>query len=110
MGKYRFTAITPEGSTVSGTEVALTLTLARRALIDRNLAPVELVEKKNVLQFEITREKVPRKELMHFSRQMAVFMKAGIPVLEALEVMNEESGDKVLQRVMAEMADSLRAR
>jgi type IV pilus assembly protein PilC len=109
MGKYKFTAITPEGSTVSGTEVALTLNLARRALIGRNLAPVELVEKKNLLQFEITREKVPRKELMHFSRQMAVFMKAGIPVLEALEVMNEESGNKVLQRVMAEMADSLRA-
>ena len=75
----------------------------------RNLAPVELKEKKSLLQFEITREKVPRKELMHFSRQMAVFMKAGIPVLEALEVMNEESGNKVLQRVMAEMADSLRA-
>src|ERR1700722_2901359 len=109
MGKYKFTAISPEGVTVTGTEVALTSNLARRALIDRNLAPVEIVEKRSVLQFEITREKVPRKELMHFSRQMAVFMKAGIPVLEALEVMNEESGNKVLQRVMDEMADSLRA-
>ena len=74
-----------------------------------NLAPVELKRRRALLQFEITRKKVPRKELMHFSRQMAVFMKAGIPVLEALEVMNEESGNKVLQRVMAEMADSLRA-
>jgi type IV pilus assembly protein PilC len=109
MGKFKFTAITPEGTTVSGVEDALTVTLARRALVGRNLAPIELVQKKSVLQFEITREKVPRKELMHFSRQMAVFMKAGIPVLEALEVMNEESGNKVLQRVMAEMADSLRA-
>jgi type IV pilus assembly protein PilC len=109
MSKYKFTAITPEGATETGVEDALTVNLARRALIARNLAPVELIEKKSVLQFEITREKVPRKELMHFSRQMAVFMKAGIPVLEALEVMNEESGNKVLQRVMAEMADSLRA-
>jgi type IV pilus assembly protein PilC len=109
MAKYKFKAITPDGATVTGVENALTATMARRALIGRDLAPIELVEKKNLLQFEITREKVPRKELMHFSRQMAVFMKAGIPVLEALEVMNEESGNKVLQRVMAEMADSLRA-
>lgn len=109
MGKYRFKAITPDGATVTGIEDALTPSMARRALIGRDLAPLELIEKKSILQFEITKEKVPRKELMHFSRQMAVFMKAGIPVLEALEVMNEESGNKVLQRVIAEIADSLRA-
>jgi type IV pilus assembly protein PilC len=109
MSKYKFTAITPDGATISGIENALTLSLARRALINRNLAPVEVVEKRSILQFEITREKVPRRELMHFSRQMAVFMKAGIPVLEALDVMTSEMGNKVLQRVLAEMADSLRA-
>ena len=77
--------------------------------VDRNLAPVEVTEKKSVLQFEITREKVPRRELMHFSRQLAVFMKAGIPVLEALEVLSEEVGSKNFQRILAEMSDSLRS-
>jgi type IV pilus assembly protein PilC len=109
MAKYKFRAITLEGTTVSGVEDALTITMARRALIGRDLAPLEVTEKKSILKYEITREKVPRKELMYFSRQMAVFMKAGIPVLEALEIMTEETGNKVLQRVMAEMADSLRA-
>ena len=87
-------AITPDGTTVTGVEDALTPSLARRALIGRDLSPVEVIEKKNILRFEITREKVPRKELMYFSRQMAVFMKAGIPVLEALEIMSEESGQQ----------------
>lgn len=109
MGKYKFRAITPEGATVSGIEDALTVNMARRALIGRDLAPLEVIEKKSILKYEITREKVPRKELMYFSRQMAVFMKAGIPVLEALEIMTEETSNKVLQRVMAEMADSLRS-
>jgi type IV pilus assembly protein PilC len=109
MGKYKFRAITPEGATVSGIEDALTANMARRALIGRDLAPLEVIEKKSILKYEITREKVPRKELMYFSRQMAVFMKAGIPVLEALEIMTEETSNKVLQRVMAEMADSLRS-
>ena len=109
MAKFKFRAITPEGATVSGIENAVTATMARRALVDRNLAPIDVIEKKSVLQFEITREKVPRRELMHFSRQLAVFMKAGIPVLEALEVLSDEVGNKVFQRILAEMSEALRA-
>ena len=109
MAKFKFTAIAPDGTTISGVEDALTVNMARRALVGRDLAPVEVEEKKSILRFEITKEKVTRRELMHFSRQMAVFMKAGIPVLEALEVLTEEVGDKTFQRILAEMADSLRA-
>jgi len=109
MAKYKFTAVSSDGATISGVEDALTASMARRALIDRDLAPVEITEKKNILKLEITKKKVSRRELMHFSRQMAVFMRAGIPVLEALEVMTEELGNKVFSRVFAEMADSLRS-
>lgn len=109
MAKYKFTAVTPEGVRVSGTEEGLTPNMVRRALLERDLAPVDVTEKKSVLKLELTKKKVPRKELMHFSRQMAVFMRAGIPVLEALDVMNEELGNKVFARTLAEMADSLRS-
>ena len=108
MAKFRFTAISTDGSTISGVEDALTVGMARRALISRDLAPVQVEERKGFLSFELTKGKVPRRELMHFSRQMAVFMRAGIPVLEALDVMTQELGNKVFARVIAEMADSLR--
>src|SRR3984957_14349051 len=109
MTKFKFTATSPDGATVTGLEHALTLGMARRALLARDLAPVDLREKKGILSLEITKKKVKRRELMHFSRQMAVFMRAGIPVLESMEVMTDEVGDKVFQRVLAEMSDSLRA-
>jgi type IV pilus assembly protein PilC len=109
MAKFKFTAIGPDGATIEGVEVALTLAMARRALIDRELAPVDIEEKKSVLQLEITKERVPRRELMHFSRQMAVFMRAGIPVLEALEVMTEELGNKTFAVTLAEMSEALRS-
>lgn len=51
-------------------------------------------KKKSILQFELTAKKVPRKELMNFSRQLAVFIKAGIPLLEALEVIKDEMPNK----------------
>jgi type IV pilus assembly protein PilC len=108
VAKFAFTAIAPDGTTVKGVEDSLTVNMARRALVARDLAPVNLSEKKNILSLQITKEKVARKDLMHFSRQMAVFMRAGIPVLEALEVQTEEMSNKQFQRVLAEMADALR--
>jgi type IV pilus assembly protein PilC len=109
MSKFRFIATTPDGSRVSGLEDALTVGMARRALLAKDLSPVEVHEKKGILAIEITKKKVKRRDLMHFSRQMAVFMRAGIPVLESMEVMTDEVGDKVFQRVLAEMSESLRA-
>jgi type IV pilus assembly protein PilC len=46
---------------------------------------------------------------MHFSRQLGVFVKAGIPIMEALEVIAEESTDKSLKRIILEMIEALQA-
>ena len=108
MPKYTYSAIGADGVNVSGVEEALTLGGARRALVARDLAPVEVKEKRSVLQLEITKKRVKRRDLMHFSRQMAVFTRAGIPVLEALDVMTEELGNQRFAVVIAEMADALR--
>jgi type IV pilus assembly protein PilC len=108
MPKFKYSAIAVDGTTVAGVEEALTLGAARRALVARDLAPVEVTEKRSVLQLELTKKKVKRRELMHFSRQMAVFTRSGIPVLEALDVLTEELGNKRFAIVLAEMADALR--
>src|SRR3954447_25373127 len=62
----------------------------------------------SLLNFEITKDKVKRKELMHFSRQLAVFIKAGIPILESLEAIKEEMGSKRFREVLTAIADDLR--
>src|SRR4051812_30713755 len=62
-----------------------------------------------VLQFEITKKKVPRNELMHFSRQMAVFIKAGIPILEALDGITAEMGNKMFKEILGDVRERLAA-
>jgi type IV pilus assembly protein PilC len=109
MAKFKYAAITPDGMPITGVEQADSRADARLALLERNLDVVELDEKKGVLQFELTRKKVPRKELMHFSRQLAVFIKAGIPIIEGLDVIAEDTGNKVFKRVLGEMAEALRS-
>jgi type IV pilus assembly protein PilC len=63
----------------------------------------------SLLQFEITPRKIPRKELMHFSRQLAVFIKAGIPIIEALDTIRSEVTHKLFAQVLDEMVTSLQS-
>lgn len=54
-------------------------------------------------QVELTKKKVPRKDVMHFSRQLAVFIKAGIPIVEAFETVSSEVTNKRFKTVLEEM-------
>lgn len=109
MEKFRYSAVDGTGNRVSGTEEALTSGAAHLALLERGFESVQVSEKKNILQFEITKKKVKRKELMHFSRQLAVFVKAGIPIMEALDVIAEETSDKLLKEAILDMNERLQS-
>ncbi len=106
---YQFKALDEQGKQISGVEVAASTGAAHVALLARGLQPLEVSAKKSILTFEITKKKVPRKDLTNFTRQLAVFMRAGIPIMEALEVITEETQNKMLKAVLFDMIDSLRA-
>jgi type IV pilus assembly protein PilC len=106
---YRYSAVDESGKKVNGTEKARSVSAAHLMLIQRGLQPIDVKEHKSVLKFEITKKTVSRKEIMHFSRQLSVFVEAGIPIMEALEVIAEETSDKLLKRVLLDMVLELQA-
>jgi type IV pilus assembly protein PilC len=109
MSRFRFSALDASGARISGVETAASSGAAHLALVQRGFQPLEVNEKKSLLKLEITKKKVPRKEVMHFSRQLGVFMKAGIPIMEALEVIENETTEKLMKRVLHDVIDDLRA-
>ena len=106
---YRYSALDESGKTVTGVEMALSTGAAHVMLLERGLQPLEVNTKQSILKFEITKKMVPRQDVMNFTRQLAVFMKAGIPIMEALEVIVEETQNKQLKKILLKMIDSLRA-
>lgn len=106
--KYRYEAMDENGQKVKGVETAVSSGAAHVALLERNLQPLLVSEKKSILKFELTKKMVPRKEVLNFSRQMAVFMQAGVPIMEALEVIEEETQGKLLKGVLGQMVEALR--
>ncbi|MGH3745558.1 MAG: type II secretion system F family protein [Mycobacteriales bacterium] len=63
---------------------------------------------RRLMAFEITKKKVPRRDLMHFSRQLSVFVRAGIPMLEALDTITEEMGNKAFLAALTDVKEQLR--
>jgi type IV pilus assembly protein PilC len=106
--KYRYDALDDDGLRVKGVEVAASVSAAHAALVGRGMQPIGVSRRRSILKFEITKKKVPRKDVMNFSRQLAVFMRAGIPIMEALEVIEDETSEKVLRLVLQDLVESLR--
>src|SRR3954447_3016385 len=52
---------------------------------------------------------VKREEVMNFSRQVASFLRAGVPILDLLAVVGEESSSKKMREVLADMQRRLRS-
>jgi type IV pilus assembly protein PilC len=107
MAKYRYSALDAENKQVKGVEKAATPAAARAALAERGLRPLDVAVKSSIMRYEITKKKVPLQVVMNFSRQLSVFIRAGIPILEALEVIAKETTDKQLKVILAEMTEQL---
>ena len=60
MPKFAYAAIDSTGTTVEGVEKAQTLGDARAALLEHNLYPVRLEERKGLLDFELTQDEFDR--------------------------------------------------
>ncbi len=108
MPKFAYSAIDAAGAEIEGTTKADTIGTARSILVEQNLFPIKIEEARGLFDFELTKEKVKKKNLMNFTRQLAVFVKAGIPITDALTTIGDESTDPALRRALGEMVDDLR--
>ena len=107
MAKFRYQATTEAGSRTRGVATATSLKTAMAGLVEQGFTVSQLKPKRNALKFQITKEKLPQGELMHFSRQLSAFIRAGIPLIEAIEVIEEEADDKTLRMVLQGVRESL---
>ena len=108
MPKFAYAAQTLDGVASRGVQVADTEGEAHRKLTERDLTDIQLTVKRK-LNLELSKKKIKRVDLMNLSRQLAAFMRAGIPLLAAIAVLGEESTKPVVRSVLAQIGDSLRA-
>ena len=104
MASYAYTAINASGLELDGEVNAPDAGAAREALRQRGLVALSLDERAAASQgLGLAVKKVKPKSLQVFSRQFATMIEAGLNVVTALVILEEQTEDKKLAKVVTEL-------
>ena len=102
MASFAYSAINSLGVELSGEIMASDATAARDQLRQRGLRPVSLDEVGGASEGG-RRKKVKQRSLQIFSRQFATMIDAGLNVVSALVILEQQTDDKALGEVVREV-------
>lgn len=103
MTTFRYTARTIDGQEIEGRQRRRSIGDVQRWMQGRDLVPLSIAATEPRWHIEITPARTRRKVLVHFTRQLGVFIRSGIPLVDALRVQYEECEDRALRRALADM-------
>jgi type IV pilus assembly protein PilC len=103
MASYAYTAINSAGLELQGEIHAPDQGAAREALRVRGLLALTLQEKAAASKGIIAVKKIKPKSLQVFSRQFATMIEAGLNVVTALVILEEQTEDKKLASIVSEL-------
>lgn len=107
MANFSYVAVAPDGQKVKADVTSISAAAVRNQLESQELRVVKVREKKKLSEIEITKARVPRNVVMHFSRQMAAFMRGGIPLTEALAIVAEGVDNKRFRAILADVQEEV---
>lgn len=102
---YVYVAETADGKRKKGSLKAATQSKAYQDLVAQGLRPVEIKHKVETfmekdIQIPGLEKKAKLKDLVVFTKQFALLIKSGMPMLEAIEVSSGQTEDKVLKKAL----------
>src|SRR5438094_7767754 len=100
MPKFTYVAIDSAGQRTTGVERAPSREAVELALYERELSDIRVSEKRGLLKAEVLAPRVKREEVMHMSRQLGAFIRAGLPLLEAVRVLGAEARNSSVRRML----------
>lgn len=110
---FEYKGRSEDGMMVSGVQEAADLDALGSALLLSRITPIEIKRKDAGVAGAITinwfEEKINSLDVMLFSRQMYTLLKAGIPIMRALNGIQNSVGNAKLARVVGQLRTSLDA-
>jgi MSHA biogenesis protein MshG len=107
---FEYKGRSEDGLMVSGVQEAADLDAVGSALLLSKITPIEIKQKAAVaVAFNLFEEKVTSLDVMLFSRQMFTLLKAGIPIMRALNGIQSSVGNAKLAKVVGQLRASLDA-
>jgi len=114
MANYTYSAVNENGKTVSDSMEAESEDMVNSILASRNLIPTRIIlkDKANVSGSSLLSWRsggsVKTKDLILFTKQFRSMMQAGVPIIRLLQVLENQTQDKTLKRVVAAISRDIR--
>ena len=89
MPKFAYVAVTPDGQQVKGTPGPPAAATPRSRSTSRSSVTCGSRRRRASCKYEISGPRIKRDEVMHLSRQLAAFLRAGLPILEAVHTIGD---------------------
>lgn len=108
---FRYVAIAPTGEQVRGAIDVTSESQAERALWDADFRVVSLRRERRLPAVESILPSlfaVKKRTLIMFSRQLATLIESGVPVMRALELLEEQAISKPLRKAVRGISKSIR--
>jgi general secretion pathway protein F len=115
MAQYRFEAVTYSGKTEKGIVDADSIKSAKNYLLSKQLAPlhIELASQSDrnhwLRNYIEKRQKLSTGELAMLTRQLALLIKSGLPIDEALLILSEETSKKNVKETIKRISSEVRS-
>ena len=115
MASFKYKARNTSGQLVEGVLEGATSGTVADLLLGQGMIPVEVRETAKAaiaspsLNIQLTKPKVGHLDLLLFSRQMHTLLKAGVPILRALNGLQESAINQAMKEVILDIRESLEA-
>src|SRR5215475_3169529 len=100
MPTYKYSALDANGQRTRGVMEGTSAVAVRNALLAQRLQVQKVDARKSWTQIELTPKKVRSADVMNFSRQLGAFLRAGVPILEALDALAADMDNKQLKQIL----------
>ncbi len=110
MPVYDYKAKDLDGASISGAVEAPNDAVAQDTLKERNLIVLSLSERKHNTLFQSSLgffNRVPKKDVVLFARQLAVMISATVPIVQALRILVKQTSNITFKIIVSEIADEV---
>ncbi len=105
---FLYKATTKSGKKTKGDLDAPSLDMAHSILSRRGLRDIQVKPKpKDILEGTFLEGRVTTRDMVIFSRQFSTLINSGVPILQALQVMCEQTENKILRRKLYEVKNDI---
>lgn len=110
MALFAYKAKDIEGKTYRGVVEAPSMDVAEGLITERHLVLIELHEKKKAFLIQSSLgflNRIPRREIVVFARQLATMITSGIPIVRSLRILVKQTDNTTFKLIVAEIADEV---